>query len=106
MGVVIRPPEFTRGPGLACRATAANLSSTREPGRAWRVRRTIRALRAHRIDVQLAALVTALMALAWILALAGAAFAVRTMLVLCFATLAGRARRVGVPARRAIRIRR
>jgi hypothetical protein len=39
------------------------------------------------------------------LALAGAAFAVRAMLVLCFATLAGRARRVGVPARQAIRIR-
>jgi hypothetical protein len=40
----------------------------------------------------------AFMALAWILALAGTAFAVRTVLVICFATLAGRAHHVGVPA--------
>jgi hypothetical protein len=95
MGVVIRPPEFAR----------ESAAAKRSPRRAVRARRAIRALRAHRIDVQLAALIAAVMALAWILALAGAAFAVRAMLVLCFATLAGRARRVGVPARQAIRIR-
>ena len=98
MGVVIRPPEFAR------EIASSKRSLTRAPRRAVRARRVIRALRAHRIDVQLAALITALMALAWILALAGAAFAVRAMLVLCFATLAGRARRVGVPARQAISI--
>jgi hypothetical protein len=99
MGVVVRPPEFAR------EIASTKRSPARAPRRAVRARRAIRALRAHRIDVQLAALIAAVMALAWILALAGAAFAVRAMLVLCFATLAGRARRVGVPARRAIRIR-
>ena len=47
--------------------------------------------------MRVAAVLMAFMALAWILALAGTAFAVRTVLVLCFATLAGRAQRVGVP---------
>ncbi len=91
MGVVIRPPEFARG------IASARLVPIRTP---------IRDLRAGRFDVRIAALVVALMAVAWMLALAGAAFAVRALLVLFFATLAGRARRVGVPARQAIGIRR
>ena len=92
MGVVIRPPEFARERPLQSPAPALKR----------RARRTLRALRAHRHDFELASLITAVMALAWILALAGAAFAVRTMLVLCFATLAGRARRFGVPTRQKI----
>ncbi len=91
MGVVIRPPEFARG------IASSRLGPIRKP---------IRDLRSGRFDVRIAALIVAVMAVAWMLALAGAAFAVRAMLVLCFATLAGRARRVGVPARQAIRIRR
>jgi len=50
----------------------------------------------RRIDGRLLSIFVAVVALTWILALAGAAFAVRTLLVLCFATLAGRARRVGL----------
>jgi len=83
MGVVIRPAAFARETG------SSRLQPIRKPIRMWRV---------PRFDLRIAALVMAVMAVAWILALAGTAFAVRTVLVLCFATLAGRARRVGVPA--------
>ena len=79
MGVVIRPAAFAREIAASPRL---------EP---------IRALRARWYDVPFAAVLLAFMALAWILALAGTAFAVRTVLILCFATLAGRAQRVGVP---------
>ena len=48
--------------------------------------------------VRLVAFTVAVIALAWILALAGTAFAIRTVLVLCFAMLTGRARRIDVPA--------
>jgi hypothetical protein len=101
MGEVIRPPEFAR-------ADASSKPSRRRRPNRWlrMVRNRIRAFRAGRYDVRLAALILAVLAVAWMLALAGAAFAVRAMLVLCFATLAGRARRVGVPARQAVRIRR
>ena len=83
MGVVIRPAAFAREI-----ASSPRLKPIQKP---------IRALRARWYDLPFAALFMAFMALAWILALAGTAFAVRTVLVLCFATLAGRARRVGVP---------
>lgn len=83
MGVVIRPAAFAREI-----AASPRLKPIQKP---------IRALRARWYDLPFAALFMAFMALAWILALAGTAFAVRTVLVLCFATLAGRARRVGVP---------
>jgi hypothetical protein len=59
----------------------------------------MRVLSARFFNVRVVAIAIAMMALAWMLALAGTAFAVRTMLVLCFAALAGRPRRVGVPAR-------
>ena len=84
MGVVIRPAAFAREI-----ASSPRLLPIQKP---------IRALRARWYDLPFAALFMAFMALAWILALAGTAFAVRTVLVLCFATLAGRAQRVGVPA--------
>ena len=50
--------------------------------------------RRHRrvIDGRLVGMAIAGMGLAWILALAGTAFAVRAILVLCFAALAGRTR--------------
>lgn len=83
MGVVIRPAAFAR------EIKASGLTPIQKPIRMWRARR---------FDLRIAALVMAVMAVAWILALAGTAFAVRAVLVLCFATLAGRARRVGVPA--------
>jgi hypothetical protein len=50
------------------------------------------------IDGRFAAVIIAGMGLAWILALAGTAFAVRATLVLCFAALAGRSRRTGTPS--------
>ena len=84
MGVIIRPAAFAREI-----ASSPRLIPIQKP---------MRALRARWYDLPFAALFMAFMALAWILALAGTAFAVRTVLVLCFATLAGRARRVGVPA--------
>ncbi len=90
MGRVIRPAAFARG------IASSRLATIQKP---------MRVLRARRYDVRLAALIMAVMALAWILALAGTAFAVRTLLILCFATLAGRARRVGVPARQTVRAR-
>ena len=77
MGVVIRPPSF---------AIAA-----RFPQIAVRRRRRL-------IDGRLAALAIAGFGLASILALAGTAFAVRAVIVLCFAALAGRRRRVGTPS--------
>jgi len=83
MGVVIRPAEFAREIAASPRL---------EP-----IQKPIRALRARWYDLPVAAVFMAFMALAWILALAGTAFAVRTVLILCFATLAGRAQRVGVP---------
>jgi hypothetical protein len=83
MGVVIRPAAFAR------EIASSRLGPIRKP---------MRALHARWLDLPFAALFMAFMALAWILALAGTAFAVRTVLVMCFATLAGRARRVGVPA--------
>ena len=83
MGVVIRPAIFAR------EIAASRLKPIQKPIRAWRARL---------FDLRFAALLMALMALAWILALAGTAFAVRAVMVLCFAHLAGRARRVGVPA--------
>jgi hypothetical protein len=83
MGVVIRPAIFAR------EIASSGLNPIQKPIRAWRARY---------FDLRFAALILAIMALAWILALAGAAFAVRAVLVLCFAHLAGRTRRVGVPA--------
>ena len=88
MGVVIRPAAFAR----------EIASSRMNPIHLRPIQKPMRALRARLLNLPFAALVVAFMALAWILALAGTAFAVRTVLVLCFATLAGRARRVGVPA--------
>jgi hypothetical protein len=73
MGVVIRPTRFV---GAARRSSAL-------PARRRRRRM---------VDGRLAALAVAGMGLAWILALAGTAFAVRAMVVLCFAAIAGRAR--------------
>ena len=75
MGVVIRPQAFVRG--------IAQRSSDPAPSK-------------RRIDGRLASIALALIALGLIIALAGAAFTVRTLIVLCFATLAGRARRVGL----------
>ena len=79
-GVVIRPVAFARV--VSPRAAVA----LRRKRRRW-------------IDGRIAALLIAGAGLAGILALAGTAFAVRTVLVLCFAALAGRARRVGTPVR-------
>ena len=89
MGTVIRPTAFARGKGFAHLVPA---------------RRRALARRMRRFDFGFAAIVVAVMAVAWILALAGTAFTVRTFLILCFATLAGRARRVGVPASRTVRV--
>ena len=90
MGTVIRPAAFARGKGFAPLSPAS---------------RRVFARRIRRFDFGFAALVVAVMAMAWILALAGTAFTVRMFLILCFATLAGRARRVGVPASRPVRVR-
>jgi hypothetical protein len=81
MGVVIRPAAFAREIAASPRF------------------RPIRALRARWYDFPVAALFMAFMALAWMLALAGTAFAVRTVLVLCVAMLAGRARPAVVPGK-------
>jgi hypothetical protein len=93
MGKVIRPPEFARGDAAT---QSEPVDTSRGDPRLGRFNLGHFDLR--RFDIQLAALVVALMGVAWILALAGAAFAVRALFVMCFATLAGRARRVGVPA--------
>jgi hypothetical protein len=93
MGQVIRPAAFAR------EIASSSLNAIHlNPIRLDPIRKPIRALHARWLDFPFAALFVAFMALAWILALAGTAFAVRTVLVMCFATLAGRARRVGVPA--------
>jgi hypothetical protein len=81
MGVVIRPPAFARG--VAPRPLSG-----------------LRIRRRHRIDGRVVSIIGALAILTWILALAGAAFTVRVFCVLCFATLAGRVRRVGLQPRR------
>jgi hypothetical protein len=78
--VVIRPAAFARDIAASPRL------------------RPIRRLKARWYDFPVAAVFMAFMAFAWMLALAGTAFAVRTVLVLCFASLAGRARRASVPA--------
>jgi fatty acid desaturase len=85
MGVVIRPAAFTFIEGQRLPPAP---SSQLAPPRS----------RPNRSEREFLAILVALAALTWIFALAGAAFAVRAMLVLCFATLAGRGRRVGVPA--------
>jgi hypothetical protein len=58
-----------------------------------------RAERHDRFDVRMAAIMLAIGALIWILALTGAAFAIRAAVVVGFTTLAGRPRRFGVPVR-------
>ena len=95
MGVVIRPPAFRNGKG------PIHLALTQ---RRPLDKRRLRVLFARFFNVRVVAISIALMALAWMLALAGTAFAVRTVVVICFAALAGRQRRVGVPARIARRI--
>ncbi len=81
MGEVIRPAAFVRAPQSTSRALPAAASSRREPRR-----------RLYRIDIQVAAIAFGIGAVAWILALAGAAFAMRAMLVLVFTMLANRPR--------------
>ena len=97
MGVIIRPAAFARG------IASSNLAPIQKPLRVFRAGQ--KPFRARRLNVRFVALIVAIMALAWILALAGTAFAVRTVLVLCFATLAGRARRVGTLSPRTIPVR-
>lgn len=75
MGTVIRPAAFARAPEPAPPA---------EPRRR------------SRIDGRFVSIMIALLALGWILALAGAAFTIRAVLLLFFATVAGRVRRVGL----------
>jgi hypothetical protein len=113
MGVVIRPAAFTSSKSgdsakagrLAHpddardhrpRALGRTLLSRTSLGRAPFSRAPFS--RDCRPDGRFLAIVIAVAALTWIFALAGAAFAIRAMLVLCFATLAGRGRRIGVPA--------
>jgi hypothetical protein len=79
MGAVIRPKAFVRAEATPPR----------------HVKR-----RTQRIDGRVLSIFVALVALAWIIALAGAAFTIRALLLLCFATLAGRVRRVGLQAPR------
>jgi len=81
MGIVVRPPAFARR--IAPRQVAE-----------------LRTSRPRRFDGRVVSIIFALMIVAWILALAGAAFTIRILLLLCFATLAGRARRVGLQPRR------
>lgn len=88
MGVVIRPRAFRNGRGPAYLARVQRRALDR---------RRLRVLFARFFNLRVVAISAAIMALAWILALAGAAFAVRTVMILCFATLAGRAQRVGIP---------
>jgi hypothetical protein len=90
MGVVIRPPAFRNGKGPIHLALAQRRPLDK---------RRLRVLFARFFNVRVVAITIAVMALAWMLALAGTAFAVRTFVVICFAALAGRQRRVGVPAR-------
>ncbi len=89
MGEVVRPAAFARA------AAQRPIPDSPSPRRRHKV---------YRINRQLLAIGVAALALCWILTLAGAAFAVRTTLLLFFATLAGRARRVGVPVYAPIRV--
>ena len=73
MGVVLRPAVFQRPPSAP-------------PPRARRRRR-------RWIDGRIAAILVAMAGLAWLLAIAGTAFAFRMIPVMCFALMAGRARR-------------
>ena len=90
MGIVIRPPAFRNGKGPIHLALAQRRPLDK---------RRLRVLFARFFNVRVVAITIAVMALAWMLALAGTAFAVRTVVILCFAALAGRQRRVGVPVR-------
>ncbi len=90
MGVVIRPPAFRNGKGPIHLALAQRRPLDR---------RRLRVLFARFFNVRAVAITIAVMALAWMLALAGTAFAVRTVLVLCFAALAGRPRRASIRMR-------
>jgi hypothetical protein len=81
VNVVIRPAAFANG--VAPRPLTA-----------------IAKLRRRRLDGQIASILLGLGMLACIIAIAGTAFTIRAILVLCFATLAGRARRVGLQPRR------
>jgi hypothetical protein len=85
MGVVIRPASFAR----PVQPPAAG-SLGPDPSQN---------LRRERFDVRMAAIMLAIGALIWILALTGAAFAIRAAVVIGFTTLAGRPRRFGVPVR-------
>jgi hypothetical protein len=85
MGVVIRPQAFVRG---AVTSPPGGKPAGKKPAG--------RNPACRGIDGRLLSIVVAVIALSLILALAGAAFTIRGLLVLCFATLAGRARRVGL----------
>ncbi len=78
MGVVIRPEIFIR---QVMPATSIPKSHPR------------------RIDFRFFAVLMAMAVFAWILALAGAVFTVRVMLIICAAAMAGQPHRVRVPAR-------
>ena len=91
MGEVIRPAAFAR-----VAAVRPKSGSRRRKRRYWLAR----------VNRELLAIAVAVIALAWILTLAGTAFAVRMTLLLFFASLAGRARRIGVPVYAPIPLRR
>jgi hypothetical protein len=95
MGVVIRPAAFTGTRTVSRSAPLAGAEAC--PAEAVLSPRS-RHARPNGSDRRLVAVVIALALVTWIFALAGAAFAIRALLALCFATLAGRGRRVGVPA--------
>jgi hypothetical protein len=83
-GVVIRPAAFIRA-AARVKAASPGIGTGSAGGR--------------RIDARMAAIILAIAALAWIVALAGAAFAMRAALVICFTALARRSRRAEVPVR-------
>ena len=85
MGTVIWPAAFARTTGLS---PTHPLSRRRAPVSVWW------------FDVRLIALLLTVIALVWILALAGTAFAIRAVLILCVAILAGRTRRTDIHAKR------
>jgi hypothetical protein len=96
MGEVVRPAVFARVAAL--RPDSGSLASDSQASKSrYRIGRVNRAL---------IPIVFAVIALGWILTLAGAAFAVRVTLLLFFAALAGRARRVGAPVYAPIRLNR
>ena len=72
------------------------MSNVIRPSRFATLVRTVPALPSKRrrrmVDGRFVGMAIAGIGLAWILALAGTAFAVRAMIVLCFAALAGRTR--------------